>query len=519
MDKQHVVYEKTTECMRTIFAFCISRTSSREEAEDLSQEIVKEVLNSAKSLRNEESFYGWMWAIANNIYKGYLRKRKKTEHSDLDENLEDSLSKTLEAELVQNEELNILRRELSLLSEHYRKATIMYYIEDKSCKHISQELEISLEMVKYLLFKSRKILKEGMNMIREYGEKSYNPGVFNIDVWMDEMDYKLYYELFDRRLPGNILLAAYYNPMTLGELSMELGVSVAYLEDEIQNLMKHNLIKQLQNARYQTNIIIFTKSCLEDIYANTEEYYASAADNLYDFIVKNEAKIRGINFKGCDYSKNRIYWFAAHVALLTALHLVEEEMKSTEPFPLLSNGTHGYIWGRNSAKGEDLFNGIYGLDDEIDDIAICNFKIIEKCQQFHPREKKVNMLLQAAKNEIKENDSEVFLDLIRDGYINKDNGGYSVNFPVLTEKQLNEFIDLMIPIIIEMKKDIKLVVTKATKILENHAPSQLLDICPVLSQIKCRNNAIGYIVEQMCNKGYLFVPDSLDKLCMYAVLK
>lgn len=519
MDKQQVVYEKTAECMRTIFAFCISRTSSREEAEDLSQEIVKEVLNSAKLLRDEEAFYGWMWTIANNIYKGYLRKRKKTEHSDLDENLEDSLSKTPDIEIVQNEELNTLRRELSLLSEHYRKATIMYYIEDKSCKHISQELSISLEMVKYLLFKARKILKEGMNMTREYGEKSYNPGVFNIDVWMDEMDYKLYYDLFDRRLPGNILLAAYYNPMTVGELCMELGVSAPYLEDEIQILLKHNLIKQLQNARYQTNIIIFTKGCLEDMYEKNKEYYSSAADNLYNFIVKNEAKIRDINFKGCDYSKNKVYWFSSHVVLLTALHLLEEKMKSAEPFPLLSNGTHGYIWGSNSTKEEELFNGIYGRDVEIDDIAICNFKIIEKCQEFHPRKKKVDMLLKAARNEVKDNNSEVLLQLIMEGYINKENVGYNVNFPVLTERQLNELIDLMTPCIEEMKDNIKLMVTKSTEVLENHAPSQLLEICPVLSQIRCRNNAIGYIIEQMCNKGYLFVPDYLEKLGMYAVLK
>lgn len=370
MDKQHVVYEKVTECMRTIFSFCISRTSNREEAEDLSQEIVKEVLNSANFLRDEQAFYGWMWAIANNVYKGYLRKRKKIDYSDIDENLADNSCKMPETAVVQNEELNILRRELSLLSERYRKATIMYYIDNKSCKHISEELEISLEMVKYLLFKSRKILKEGMSMIREYGEKSYNPGIFNIDVWMDEMEYKLYYDLFDRRLPGNILLAAYYNPMTVGEMSIELGVSVPYLEDEIKILMKHNLMKQLQNARYQTNIIIFTKSCIEDLYAKTKDYYPSVADKLYGFIEKNEDKIRNINFRGCDYPKNRIYWLATHIVLLTALYEIEEEMKSTVQFPLLSNGTHGYIWGTNSTSESDLFNGIYGHDDEIGDFRV-----------------------------------------------------------------------------------------------------------------------------------------------------
>lgn len=518
MNKQQVVYEKVTECMRTIFSFCITRTSSREEAEDLSQEIVKEVLRSANSLQEEQAFYGWMWAIANNVYKGYLRKRKKTEHYDMDENHADSLSKAPETVVIERENLNLLKRELSLLSEKYREVTVAYYIENKSCNNISQELNISLDMVKYLLFKSRKILKEGMNMTREYGEKSYNPGIFRVDVWMDEMDYKLYYDLFDRRLPGNILLAAYYNPMTVGEMSMELGVSVPYLEDEVKILLKHNLIKQLQNARYQTNIIIFTQGCEEDAFEKTKDIYPLAADKLYQFIEKSEDKIRNLNFTGSDYSKNRIYWLATHIALLEALSQIEGEMKNKEAFPLLSNGTHGYIWGRNSNGEYDFFNGIYGHDDDIDDIDVCNFKIIEKCQDFHPRSAKVDMLLKAARKDVIDNNSEVLAELISGGYIVNNNKNYTVNFPVLTRNQYEAFIEIMMPEIESVKENMRFVISESIKVVQNHAPSQLQSICPAVSQIVCRNNAIGYIVEQMCAKGYLIVPNSPEKLGMYAVL-
>jgi RNA polymerase sigma factor (sigma-70 family) len=519
MNKEQVVYEKVAECMRTIFAFCLSRTSNREEAEDLSQEIVKEVLRSSGSLLNEEAFYGWMWAIAHNVYKGYLRNRKKYEQINIDENQIDSNCEMPEVLMLRKEELNILRRELSLLSEYYRRATIMYYVNNKSCKHISQELEISLEMVKYLLFKSRKILREGMNMTREYGEKSYNPGVFNVDVWMDEIDYKIYYELFERKLPGNILLAAYYNPMTAGEISMELGVSVPYLEDELKILMKHNLIKQLQNGRYQTNIIIFTQSCEEDVYAKTKDIYPAAADRLFKSIEENEQKITDINFTGWDYPKNRLYWLAAHITLMTSMFMVEEEMKNGEGFPLLSNGTHGYVWGNNSTRENSLFNGIYGHDENYDGINVCNFKIIEKCQEFHPREYKMDVLIKAAKNEINEKNNEVLAELISENYIISEDGTYQVNFPVFTETQLNKFIELMMPVIEIVKENIKSVVSEAAKVVQNHAPSQLSNICQPLSEIKYKMNAVGYIVEQMCIKGYLIVPNSPEKLGMYAVLK
>jgi RNA polymerase sigma factor (sigma-70 family) len=523
MDKQQVVYEKITECMKTIFTFCISRTSSREEAEDLSQEIVKEVLKSANSLRDEEAFYGWMWAIANNVYKGYLRRRKKIEHYGIDENLVDNLCKMPETVVVQNDELNILKRELSLLSEHHRKATILYYIDNKSCNHISQELEISLEMVKYLLFKSRKILREGMNMSREFGEKSYNPGVFNVDVWMDETEHKLYYELFDRKLPGNILLAAYYNSMTITQMSVELGVAAPYLEDEIKILMKHNLIKQLHNARYQTNIIIFTQSCEDDIYIKTKDIYPSVADELFQFMQKNEDKIREINFIGSDCNKNRLYWLATHIALLSGLFQAkEEEFEGVEGFPMLSNGTHGYIWGNNNPSGNHLFNGLYGtceVKPDSDWVNICNFKIIEKCQEFHPEDAKLDMLIKAARHDIKEDNNEVLAELISEGYIINNNREYSVNFPVLTECQYHTFVDLMEPAIKIIKENIKLAASESTKVVQNHAPSQLLDICAAVSQLKYKVDSLGYIVEQMCTKGYLIVPNCPEKLGMYAVLK
>ncbi len=127
----------------------------------------------------------------------------------------------------------LLRRELSLLSKQYREATVAYYIYHKSCSEISTDLGISMEMVKYYLFKTRKILKEGIGMTREFGEKSYNPGIFRMDYW-GSGDNTCYWQLFERKLPGNILLSAYDTPVTMQELSVELGVATVYLEDEIK---------------------------------------------------------------------------------------------------------------------------------------------------------------------------------------------------------------------------------------------------------------------------------------------
>lgn len=521
MEQQKGTYEKIMESVKTIFSFALSRTTNREEADDLSQEIIKELLKSAASLRDEKAFYGWMWAVANNVYKCHLRKAKRQDYTELDENLYASYEMP-DSTIIKSEELSLLRRELSLLSTQYRRAMIMYYIESKSCSSISEELCVSIEMVKYLLFKARKKLKEGIGMSRKYGGKSYNPDIFNMNFWGNGPS-KDYWDLFKRRLPGNILLAAYYSPLTLEELSIELGVSGPYLEDEIEILMKHNLIKMYQNGRYQCNIVIFTEGCEEDIYAKTKDIYSNIADKVNEFITMNENKIKQIGFYGANFSKNRFSWLAAHFALWHGMLLADSNFFQNRPgYPLLSNGSHGYIWGLNMSFEKCHFNGIYGrnfVEPNSDWTHICNYKIIEKCQHLKYRDIDTKLLIAAAKNQIIDKDDENLARLIAKGFILHNNDTFKVNLPVFTETQYNSMLELYKPIISEVAEDIKTAVTIAAKILADHAPSKLKGQCETIAQIKHQMDVIGLSVEQMCYQGYLLVPNSAENLVMYIVLK
>lgn len=60
---------KITEVAKSILSYCIARTSNQIEAEDLAQDIMLEICKSVPNLKNEEAFYGFMWAIAGNVYK------------------------------------------------------------------------------------------------------------------------------------------------------------------------------------------------------------------------------------------------------------------------------------------------------------------------------------------------------------------------------------------------------------------------------------------------------------------
>lgn len=222
---------RISENMKSIFGFALTRLGNVQEAEDLAGDILYALIRSAGNLKDEDRFYGFMWKIAENTYKEYLRKKSKRTPltAELDENIPDE-SESAEQTMIKQEELNLLRRELSLLSKQYRDATVLYYIQNLSCSEVAEKLQISTEMVKYYLFRARKIIREGMNMERVYGEKSYRPGIFEIDFWGSKAgEDSAYLDFQKRKIKGNILLAAYYGPVTADLAPAHIRSSAEYV--------------------------------------------------------------------------------------------------------------------------------------------------------------------------------------------------------------------------------------------------------------------------------------------------
>lgn len=266
------------EHIKTIFAYALSRVSNRQDAEDLAGDIILAILESAPRIRDENAFFGYIWAIASNTYKKFLRKKSRVRLEALDEELSSQEDFTEELDSV--EELNTLRRELALLAGEYRECTIAYYFDGLSCAETAAKLHISLEMVKYYLFRTRKILKEGVIMEREFGIRSYKPANFRFHTIYAGKHNQEYHNLFTRKLPGNILDCAYYTPMSIRELAVELGVASVYLEDEVALLEKYHLIQALPGGKYQTHLVIFTKEYREEFIRTVEEFVTEALGEI-----------------------------------------------------------------------------------------------------------------------------------------------------------------------------------------------------------------------------------------------
>ncbi|MCL1858951.1 MAG: sigma-70 family RNA polymerase sigma factor [Oscillospiraceae bacterium] len=249
-----------------LFYFSLKKTGNRTEAEDLTSDIILDIITALRKGIIPEYFSAYVWKIARSRFFKWAEKKSKSRKyldansfDDLSEfNLPDENSK-IEENYIKKEDINVLRREISLISKDYREILVSFYIDDKKISQISKEFNLPEGTIKTKLFKSRKILQEGMKMAREFGIKSYKPeDVSFIKSGMDGTDGSPWSKL-KTKLAKNILLEAYHNPSTIEELSLELGVAAPYMEEAVEELLDATLLKKLESGKnkYQTDFRIF----------------------------------------------------------------------------------------------------------------------------------------------------------------------------------------------------------------------------------------------------------------------
>ena len=158
---------------KKIFSYALKHTKNMFEAEDLSQDIILAVITSYKNIRNDEAIYGFIWKVAQNQCRIWSKKKSKYSGViSLDENEIDIPDEPVTEE---DSDIQKVRMELSLCSSTYRKLLIGFYKYRKSCDELAKEYHTSEGNVKYMLFKARKTIKEGLQMERVLGERSYEP--------------------------------------------------------------------------------------------------------------------------------------------------------------------------------------------------------------------------------------------------------------------------------------------------------------------------------------------------------
>ncbi len=429
--------ERLAECAKTVLNFCRSRTDNPYDAEELAQEILYEILRSAPNLRENEAFYGFLWRVADNICKSHYRKKQKQQTEPIseefpDENAIESLENT------ENEDILLLRRELMLLSQRYRCAAILYYVENKSCAEIASALETSESMVKYLLFKSRKKLKEGMKMERNYGIQSYHPKKLHLCFLGRGTNH--YYDLTkDDLIRQNILWACYNDELREEQIALEIGVGLPYIEKDIDILTEYKLLVKI-GKKYRTNIVILTSETVKSIKNACFSTILQVTRELSDEIEDILPKMREIGFFGSNFSKNTLKWNLFHRILHLAYMRTRTPISADSPF---ENGA--YVWGM-----EELEASINTCGFDAEGVNLCFYDYLPKPNANHHdfwnHSSRACLLGALAKNEsekIAVYGQETLADLLRLGYVVKKDASYFPAMCVFTQKQL-ENLDFLL---------------------------------------------------------------------------
>ena len=288
------------ETLKKLFYYCLKRTGNREQAEDLSGDISLEILAMLNRGYKAENFNAWMWTVAKAKYAGWAKSKnissKNIINADISDNENLSSYENIENDILHREDLYLLRRELAIMSREYREITVAYYIDNQKISDISKTVKLPEGTIKRKLSESRNYLKEGINMTRTYGKRSYAPE--NISFTIDRVNPidNVPYSLIGSKLAKNILLEAYTAPCTTEELSISLGVASPYLEEEQDKLVEGLLLAKIKNNKYETDFIIIDRDTQKKIFDLTLEtaekicepltYYAGMKANTLILIDK-----------------------------------------------------------------------------------------------------------------------------------------------------------------------------------------------------------------------------------------
>lgn len=514
--------EWITQNLTAIYGYAFARLYDKDQVDDLVSEIVCEILESSKNLQNEEAFWGFAWKIAENTFRKFIRREsavRQTEPFDPEQTAglyEPSAEHTYLALEEQSEALYLLRRELSLLSKTHREVCVAYYVENKRCSQIAKEQNISVEMVKYHLFKTRKLLKEGIGMTRTLGEKSYNPGTFRMDFWGDRNHYD---GLFERKLPGSILLAAYYTPMSAEELSMELGVSMPYLEDEIQALERAGVLVKTGNA-YQTNLVIITGDYETEFNKNTSAVYQGVAERIFETTKALLPQVRQLKFHGNDYDDNRLLFGLLNIAMVNGYYLAKEKSPMGSPNPLALGG-YGWVFGYDNDYVHHHYNGVsMETWNKAGNawFSAENYRAIQDCQLYDHSNflQKTEAMCDATLGKpVNDNDSLPWL--VEHAFIHKNDDILSANFPVFDSPVYEQICGILRPVAEAVADCMIDISDRAEKLLAEHVPAAVKAQCGDIAKIHHRLDVSAFLMEALIADGRLVLPSKKTPLCVWGV--
>lgn len=150
------------QCVAQIYRFIFLKTSSVQDAEDLTSEVFFRFWKN--QFENTDNQRALLYRIADNLVTDFYRKRSRKELIFVDPGKNILTDIIDEADLIKKAELSLemkyLVKSIDKIKGEYQNVIIWHYMEDLSIKEIAQILEKSQSSVRVLLYRALNSLKK-----------------------------------------------------------------------------------------------------------------------------------------------------------------------------------------------------------------------------------------------------------------------------------------------------------------------------------------------------------------------
>jgi RNA polymerase sigma-70 factor, ECF subfamily len=152
---------------------CYGFGLSRQDAEDISQDVFVEVFQSLKNFRHEAKFSTWLYRVTVNKTLNHRRKTKRSQLEDAIETLDGNSSQpdspdSADSALVENEKRMIIRKAMDTLPEAQRIAFVLHKQDELSYSEIAETMGVSVPAVESLMHRAKMNLQK--KLVKYYSD-------------------------------------------------------------------------------------------------------------------------------------------------------------------------------------------------------------------------------------------------------------------------------------------------------------------------------------------------------------
>lgn len=148
-----------------VYGFQLKRIENENDAEDITIQTFSRAFDKIHTFNDSYKFKTWLITISKNIHIDLLRKEKNS-ISQYTSNDDKSIYQILdespspEDELITEQNLAKLLRDIKKLKPHYQEIINLRYFRELSYKEISEELKEPINNVKVKLLRAKKLLAD-----------------------------------------------------------------------------------------------------------------------------------------------------------------------------------------------------------------------------------------------------------------------------------------------------------------------------------------------------------------------